>query len=74
MDTDTAVAAARADLDRAQHELEDLVRIPSISAHPAHRADVDASATAVPDLMRDAGLDDVRELRVGDGHPYVVGE
>src|SRR5207247_203302 len=26
------------------------------------------------DLMRDAGLDDVRELRVGDGHPYVVGE
>ena len=24
--------------------------------------------------MRDAGLDDVRELRVDDGHPYVVGE
>ena len=29
---------------------------------------------AVADLMRDAGLDDVRELRVDGGHPYVVGE
>ena len=74
MDPDTAVAAARDDLARAQHELEDLVRIPSISANPVHDDDVDACADAVADLMRDAGLDDVRELRIDGGHPYVVGE
>src|SRR2546430_1945928 len=74
VNTAAAVAAARADLDRARHELEALVRIPSISANPVHDADVDACAAAVATLMRDAGLDDVRELRVGDGHPYVVGE
>jgi acetylornithine deacetylase/succinyl-diaminopimelate desuccinylase-like protein len=50
------------------------VRIPSISADPAHVADVDACATAVGDLMRASGLERVHELRVGDGHPYVVGE
>src|SRR6478735_8355759 len=64
MDTDTAVAAARDDLDR----------IPSISADPVHDDDVDACADAVAHLMRDGGLDDVRELRVDGGHPYVVGE
>jgi cysteinylglycine-S-conjugate dipeptidase len=74
MDTDTAVAAARDDLARARHELEDLVRIPSISANPVHDDDVDACGDAVADLMREAGLDDVRELRIGGGHPYVVGE
>jgi acetylornithine deacetylase/succinyl-diaminopimelate desuccinylase-like protein len=77
MDTstvDAAVAAARADLDAAQHDLESLVRIPSISADPTHLDDVDASAAAVVDLMRAAGLRDVRELRVDGGLPYVVGE
>ena len=59
---------------RRAHELEALVRIPSISADPAHADDVDACAAAVADLMRDAGLDDVRELAVDGGHPYVVGE
>jgi acetylornithine deacetylase/succinyl-diaminopimelate desuccinylase-like protein len=74
MDVDTAVAAARADLDVAQRELERLVSIPSISADPAHFDDVDACATSVADLLRDAGLHDVRELRVDGGLPYVVGE
>jgi acetylornithine deacetylase/succinyl-diaminopimelate desuccinylase-like protein len=72
--TEAAVAAARADLDAAQHDLEALVRIPSISADPEHFDDVDACAASVADLMRDAGLDDVRELRVDGGLPYVVGE
>jgi acetylornithine deacetylase/succinyl-diaminopimelate desuccinylase-like protein len=71
---DAAVAAARDDLDAAQRDLEALVRIPSISASDAHRADVDACATSVSQLMLDTGLEAVRELRVGDGHPYVVGE
>lgn len=71
---DAAVAAARDDLVTAQRELEDLVRIPSISANATHRADVDACATAVAELMRGSGLEAVRELRVDGGHPYVVGE
>jgi len=74
MDSDTAVAAARDDLARSRHELDDLVRIPSISADPEHDDDVDACADAVAHLMRGAGLDDVRELRVDGGHPYLVGE
>ena len=49
-----ATSAAHADLDAAQRELEALVRIPSISADPEHSADVDASADAVAELLRDA--------------------
>jgi cysteinylglycine-S-conjugate dipeptidase len=71
---DAVTATARDDLDTAQAELEDLVRIPSISAAETHRADVDACATAVADLMRESGLEDERELRVDGGLPYVVGE
>jgi acetylornithine deacetylase/succinyl-diaminopimelate desuccinylase-like protein len=74
VDIDAAVEAARGDHGAAQQQLESLVRIPSISADPAHFHDVDACATSVADLMRDAGLHDVRELRVDGGLPYVVGE
>jgi len=63
-----------ADLDRARAELEALVRIPSISADPAHADDVRASADTVVALMEEAGLDDVRQIVVDGGPPYVVGE
>jgi acetylornithine deacetylase/succinyl-diaminopimelate desuccinylase-like protein len=71
---DAAVDAARADFGAAHDDLEALVRIPSISADPAHTDDVDRCASSVVDLMGDAGLHDVRELRVDGGLPYVVGE
>jgi acetylornithine deacetylase/succinyl-diaminopimelate desuccinylase-like protein len=71
---EAAVKAAHADLADAQHDLEALVRIPSISADAARAADVDRCADAVTNLMRDAGLREVRELRVDGGLPYVVGE
>jgi acetylornithine deacetylase/succinyl-diaminopimelate desuccinylase-like protein len=74
VDIDAAVEAARSDQIAARRDLETLVRIPSISADPDHVDDVDACAASVAGLMRDAGLHDVRELRVGDGLPYVVGE
>jgi cysteinylglycine-S-conjugate dipeptidase len=74
MDVEQAVTAARADRGAAQRDLETLVRIPSISADPHHTDDVDACAVSVAELMRDAGLHDVRELRVDGGLPYVVGE
>ena len=50
------------------------MRIPSISADPAHTADVRASADAVQALMEDSGLESVRQIVVDGGHPYVVGE
>ena len=61
-------------VDRARAELDSLVRIPSISADPAHAHDVRASADAVAGLMTESGLRDVRLLAVDGGHPYVVGE
>ena len=71
---DRAVAAAHADADAAQRELEALVRIRSISADPEHTGDVDSCAASVAELMRDAGLENVRELRADGGLPNVVGE
>ena len=53
--------------------LEDLVRIPSISAQPEHAADVRACAEATADRLRDAGLEDVRLLELEGAHPSVTG-
>jgi acetylornithine deacetylase/succinyl-diaminopimelate desuccinylase-like protein len=67
-------ANPEADLERAREELDDLVRIPSISADPAHADDVRASADAVQVRMLNSGLESVRQIVVDGGHPYVVGE
>ena len=50
------------------------MRIPSISADPAHAGDVRTSADAVQAHMLDSGLESVRQIVVDGGHPYVVGE
>ena len=55
-------------------ELEALVRIPSISADPDRRADVQASAEATAELLRAHGLETVRLAGVEGSHPYVIGE
>jgi acetylornithine deacetylase/succinyl-diaminopimelate desuccinylase-like protein len=54
-----------------QADLESLVRIPSVSAAAFDQAHVAASADAVAELLRDAGLPDVRILRSDrpDGTP-----
>jgi acetylornithine deacetylase/succinyl-diaminopimelate desuccinylase-like protein len=69
-----AVAAVDAARDLARAELEDLVRIPSISADPDRRSDVQASAAATADLLRAHGLESVRLADVDGSHPYVIGE
>jgi acetylornithine deacetylase/succinyl-diaminopimelate desuccinylase-like protein len=69
-----AVAAVEAGQAAARSELEDLVRIPSISADPDRRGDVQASAEATADLLRAHGLESVRLAAVEDSHPYVIGE
>jgi cysteinylglycine-S-conjugate dipeptidase len=70
-DVARTLIAQRDDTLRA---LEDLVRIPSISAQPEHADDVAASAQATAALLVDAGLDAVRLLELEDMAPAVTGQ
>lgn len=54
-------------------ELFSLLRIPSVSASPAHAPEVHRCAEAVAGLMRRAGLEKVG-LHPTGGHPVVYGE
>jgi len=60
-------------LPRFQEELMDLLRIPSVSADPAHKADVQKAAEFVADSLAKAGADTV-EVVTTEGHPIVYGE
>lgn len=59
--------------DRFLDELVDLLRIPSVSADPAYKADVRKTAEAVKSRLLEAGAD-TAELCETDGHPIVYGE
>lgn len=61
-------------MDAAIDELVALSRIPSVSAAGFDPAEVEKSADAVADLLRRTGLENVEVLRLGDAHPYVVGD
>jgi acetylornithine deacetylase/succinyl-diaminopimelate desuccinylase-like protein len=54
-------------------DLEDLVRIESVSADPARTAEVWRSADAVADLFRAEGLQDVDIVSANGGGPAVLG-
>ena len=54
-------------------DLEDLIRIPSVSADPAASSSVRRSAEAVSALLTGAGLPDVEVLQVEGGQPAVLG-
>jgi acetylornithine deacetylase/succinyl-diaminopimelate desuccinylase-like protein len=55
------------------NELLEFLRIPSISALPAHAADVERAAQWVETRMRAAGIESVQVIPTG-GHPVVYGE
>ena len=59
--------------DRFINELIELLKIPSISADPAYKADVLNCADAVAKAMNDAGADNV-EICKTVGYPIVYGE
>jgi acetylornithine deacetylase/succinyl-diaminopimelate desuccinylase-like protein len=59
--------------ERLLNELLEFLRIPSISALPAHAPDVQRAAQWVQNRMRAAGIESVRVLPTG-GHPVVYGE
>ena len=54
-------------------ELLDLLRLPSISADPAFKKDVERAAEFVADSLRKAGAEQV-EIVPTAGHPVVYGE
>lgn len=59
-------------LPRSVADLEDLVRIPSIAFEGFDRRQVERSAEAVAQLLRDAGMPEVRTASVEDGAPAVI--
>ncbi len=63
----------RLDLPAARESLERLVRIPSVSADPAARSHLEASAAEVARQLEEAGLDEVEVVRAADGLPAVLG-
>ncbi len=65
-------AAVAAVLPTTLRDLEDLVRIPSVSADPTRQDDVARSAEATAALLRGAGFDDVVVVAVEGGRPAVI--
>ena len=64
--------AVRREMPRARQDLEALVRVPTISADPAHAADVARAVDTVAELAREAGAADVQVLSAQGGHPALV--
>lgn len=58
---------------RFLEELMDLLRIPSVSADPKHKADVERCAKNVRDSLTAAGADNVKIYET-EGHPVVYAE
>jgi acetylornithine deacetylase/succinyl-diaminopimelate desuccinylase-like protein len=69
---DALVTYVRQNHDRYLDELKAWIANPSISADPAHHADVRRSAEAVAARMRAAGLTQAEVLET-DGHPVAYG-
>src|SRR5262249_39673929 len=59
--------------ERSLEELKELLRIPSLSALPAHKDDVNRAAEWVAERLRRAGLEGVQVFTTS-GHPIVYAE
>ncbi|MFW5973302.1 MAG: dipeptidase [Bacteroidota bacterium] len=68
-----ALEYARSNAERFVSELEDWLRIPSISTDPTYREDVRRAADWLADNLRAVGVQKV-ELRETGGHPIVYAE
>jgi acetylornithine deacetylase/succinyl-diaminopimelate desuccinylase-like protein len=71
---DDAIATADAAHVQARADLEDLVRIPSISADRSRRGEMQHSADATVALLQAHGLENVRISGVEGSQPFVLGE
>jgi acetylornithine deacetylase/succinyl-diaminopimelate desuccinylase-like protein len=70
----TAVQYLEANFESALSDLVNLARIPSVSFEGFPKEEVERSANAVAELLKKAGLENVRLIRTGSAHPYVYGE
>ncbi len=64
---------SREQAQRFQSELKEMLRIPSVSADPAHAGDMMRMAEWLESHMHDLGLDNVQIMPTA-GHPVVYGE
>jgi acetylornithine deacetylase/succinyl-diaminopimelate desuccinylase-like protein len=71
---DRALAHHQAHAEEYLVDLENLVRIPSVSFAGFPEAEVKRSAEAVAELLRKRGFQKVEILTVEGAHPYVYGE
>ncbi len=74
MDTSQLTAAVDHHFEEMRGILEDLVRIPSVSAGGYPASEVRRSAEHIADLLRREGASDVRLLEMEGAHPAVYGE
>ena len=74
MDIDELRSRVSAELPRIRKDLEDLVRIESVSADPERATDVQRSAEAVAELFRAEHFEDVQIVSARDdgGAPAVL--
>jgi acetylornithine deacetylase/succinyl-diaminopimelate desuccinylase-like protein len=70
--TDTARKYSRDHADRFRQELFEFLRIPSVSADPAHAVDVERAAEWLQRHLQAMGID--AEVMATAGHPVVYGE
>ncbi len=70
--TDDIRARVQAVLPGVRRDLEDLVRIESVSADPARAGEVQRSAEAVAQLFRDEAFDEVDIVSADGGAPAVM--
>ncbi len=68
-----AVAYARENQQRFLNELKDLLRIPSVSTAPQHKADVQRAAEFVASDLRRIGMEHVEVIQ-GKGHPLIYAD
>jgi acetylornithine deacetylase/succinyl-diaminopimelate desuccinylase-like protein len=68
------IEAVERRFDATQRDLVELARIPGVSAPGFDPAELERSASAVAELLREVGLEAVEVLRLPGAHPYVVGE
>ncbi|AZQ76342.1 dipeptidase [Flaviflexus ciconiae] len=76
-DLATYSAAVDAALPAVRSELEDLVRIPSVSSSAFDQSELDRSAQKVTEILRDSGFTDIETIKLatesnGTGRPAIL--
>ncbi len=74
MSLDQVLSRIDSNFDHFVRRLDELSRVPGISAHPAPSPELERSAEMVCDQMREVGLENVRIMELEGTHPYAYGD